>query len=98
MKVPTKAEVKQQVSVLDALCKLTAQTLTDTQIELLRLQAEIESFRKDARKLLITLKEARSALETANDCGIINDTIWMHGRPETLFDYLDAAIAAEGEK
>ena len=48
-----------------------------------------------APELLATLIEARSALQFANDSpnGGINDTIWMMDRPETLFDFLDAAIA-----
>ena len=46
--------------------------------------------------LLSTLKEAREALQFANDSpgGAVSDTIWMMHRPETLFDFLDAAIAS----
>jgi len=52
-----------------------------------------------APRMLAALKEARAVLETANECGVIVDTIWCHGRPETLFDFLDAEIErAEGEK
>lgn len=45
-------------------------------------------------KLLAAFKEARSALQFANDspCSGINDTIWMMHGPETLFDFMDAAI------
>lgn len=45
-------------------------------------------------KLLSILKEAREALQFASDSpgGAISDTIWMMHRPETLFDFLDAAI------
>lgn len=46
-------------------------------------------------QLLEALKEAREALQFANDSpgGAISDTIWMMHRPETLFDFMDAAIA-----
>ena len=46
--------------------------------------------------LLGKVIEARQALQFANDtpCGPINDTIWMMHGPETLFDFLDAAIAS----
>jgi hypothetical protein len=42
------------------------------------------------------LREAREALQFANDTpnGAITDTIWMMHRPETLFDFMDAAISA----
>ncbi len=51
-------------------------------------------------QLLEALKEAREALQFANDSpgGPITDTIWMVHEPETLFDFLDSAIsAAEAE-
>lgn len=49
--------------------------------------AQIEALRA-------VIREARQALEAANvaDNGPIRDTIWMPGRPETLFDFLDAAM------
>lgn len=45
---------------------------------------------------LEALTEIREALRVANETpnGPITDTIWMPGRPETLFDAFDAAIAA----
>lgn len=45
---------------------------------------------------LDALTEIREALRVANETpnGPITDTIWMPGRPETLFDAFDAAIAA----
>ena len=45
-------------------------------------------------ELLDALKAARQSLEVANDepGGPIRDTIW-HGPAETLFDFIDAAIA-----
>lgn len=56
-----------------------------------RFKAEVERLRKDFR-------EAREALQLANDSpdGGINDTIWMPHRPETLFDFIDDALAAKG--
>lgn len=47
--------------------------------------------------LRAVIREARQALEAANvaDNGPIRDTIWMPGRPETLFDFLDAALAGK---
>lgn len=46
-------------------------------------------------ELLAAIIEARHALQFANDNpgGGINDTIWMMHRSETLFDFMDAAIA-----
>jgi hypothetical protein len=46
------------------------------------------------KQLLEALREVREALQFANDTpnGPINDTIWMMHRPETLFDFIDAAI------
>lgn len=46
-------------------------------------------------ELLAALREAREALRVANETpnGPITDTIWMMDRPETLFDFIDAAIA-----
>lgn len=51
---------------------------------------------RERDQLLSALKDAREALEFANDTpgGPIIDTIWMMHRPETLLDHLDAAIAA----
>jgi hypothetical protein len=47
------------------------------------------------KELEAVLREAREALQFANDSpgGGISDTIWMMHRPETLFDFLDAALA-----
>jgi hypothetical protein len=53
-----------------------------------------------APELLEALIQARHALQLANDTpnGPINDTIWMPHIPETLFDFMDSAIAkARGE-
>lgn len=46
------------------------------------------------------LVEIRRALQEANEKpnGPICDTIWMPGRPETLFDFIDEAIAAIAAK
>lgn len=48
-----------------------------------------------APELLETLIQARQVLQFANETpnGPIRDTIWMMHGPETLFDFLDAAIA-----
>lgn len=51
-------------------------------------------------ELLADMKAARQSLQVANDTknGPINDTIW-HGEAETLFDFMDYAIAkAEGRE
>lgn len=52
------------------------------------------------KELVEALLEAREALQFANDSpgGGISDTIWMMHRPETLFDFLDAALAKHGTK
>lgn len=46
-------------------------------------------------ELLAALIQARNALQFENDCpeGGIKDTLWMMDSPETLFDFMDAAIA-----
>ena len=52
-------------------------------------------------ELLEAFIEARHALQMSNDTpgSPITDTIWMMHRPETLFDFMDAAIAkATGEQ
>ena len=48
-------------------------------------------------ELLADMKAARQSLQVANDTpnGPINDTIW-HGPAETLFDFMDHAIAKAG--
>ena len=50
--------------------------------------------------LLGALKEARQALQAANDtpAGPIRDTIWMIDTPETLFDFMDSTLAAVQER
>ena len=50
-------------------------------------------------QLLAALVEARESLQFANDSpgGVAADTIWMIHRPETLFDFMDAAIASVKE-
>ena len=54
---------------------------------------------KQRDELLAVLVEAREALQFANDSpgGVAADTIWMIHRPETLFDFMDAAIASVKE-
>lgn len=43
------------------------------------------------------LRDVRHALQFANDSpnGGITDTLWMMHRPETVFDFIDAALAVE---
>jgi hypothetical protein len=45
---------------------------------------------------ITALREVRQSLQFANDSpnGPIRDTIWMMHGPETLFDYIDAALAS----
>ena len=59
-------------------------------------QPEQENYKAQRDALLGKVIEARQALQFANDtpCGPINDTIWMMHGPETLFDFLDSAIAS----
>lgn len=67
--------------------------LDEAEAELIRLQAL-------NAELLADMKAARQSLQVANDTpnGPINDTIW-HGPAETLFDFMDHAIAkAEGRE
>ena len=52
---------------------------------------------KEIEGLKAALTQVRKCLETANDLGNIIDTIWMPSRPETLFDFIDAAIAQQKE-
>ena len=55
---------------------------------------ELEKVRAQRDELLSAFKEAREALQFANESphGGISDTIWMMHGPETLFDFMDAAI------
>lgn len=50
--------------------------------------------------LLGVLREVREAIHFANESpgGAISDTIWMMHRPETLLDFIDAAIDRAGGK
>lgn len=47
-------------------------------------------------ELVEALEHSRACLEAANNSGLINDTLWA-GNAETLFDYMDAAIAKARE-
>ena len=64
--------------------------------EIAGLRTRYEKAEKDAAYRLDTLKEVRETLEVANVTpnGPINDTIW-YSNCETLFDFMDAAIAKE---
>lgn len=58
--------------------------------------AEITRLRAEAEALRNALQDVREALHLENEKlrGPICDTIWMPHGAETLFDFLDAAIAA----
>ena len=45
-------------------------------------------------KTIEELTEIRQSLEFANECpnSCINDTLWMVGRPQTIFDAIDSLI------
>lgn len=62
---------------------------------LLHLAEFTDSLVAQRDELLAALIESRHALQYANDNpnGGISDTIWMMHRPETVFDFMDAAIA-----
>lgn len=57
--------------------------------------AAVALLREERDRLLATLMETRNALQIANEMvdGPIKDTIWMRDTPETLFDFMDVAIA-----
>lgn len=59
-----------------------------------RLEGELDRARQMAARLRAALQEVRETLQFANDSpnGGIHDTIWMMHRPETLFDFIDAAM------
>lgn len=60
--------------------------------------AELRRLHALNAELLADMKAARQSMQVANDTpnGPISDTIW-HGPSETLFDFMDYAIAkAEG--
>ena len=48
-----------------------------------------------APALYEALKETRKRLQDANEVGIITDTLW-YSEYETLFDYVDVALALVG--
>ena len=47
-------------------------------------------------ELVKALEHSRECLEAANNSDLINDTLWA-GNAETLFDYMDTAIAKAKE-
>ena len=63
------------------------------------LEQERKRLHEANQAMMEALKEAKEVLQFANESpnGPINDTIWMMHRPETLFDFLDAAIS-KGEQ
>jgi hypothetical protein len=65
-------------------------------------KAAIHLIQKQRDELLAALEASRNALDIANNMnnGPICDTIWMPSLcPETLFDFMDAAIASvKGQK
>ena len=63
--------------------------------EIERLRADVAGLREDALRLRATLINVRLVLQVANTTpnGPICDTIW-YSNNETLFDYIDAALAA----
>lgn len=70
------------------------------EIDLPEAAAELRRLHALSTELLADMKAARQSLQVANDTknGPINDTIW-HGEAETLFDFMDYAIAkAEGRE
>jgi hypothetical protein len=58
-----------------------------------QLQATVEQV---CKPLVDALKHSRGALEMANLCGAINDTLWA-SKTETLFDYMDNAIESHNK-
>ena len=74
-----------------------SKAIADLKIELIQLSMRVIEITKQRDDLLTAIVDARHALQFANDTpnGPIIDTIWMmHGRNETLFDFMDAAIAS----
>lgn len=69
--------------------------IVDPDADVLELHPRFNKVAQERDELLEALKEAREALQFANDTpgGAISDTIWMMHRPETLFDFMDVAIA-----
>lgn len=66
-----------------------------TQADFIVAETALEAAEARAGRLAAVLKESREALQFANDSpnSPISDTIWMMHRPETLFDFMDAALA-----
>lgn len=64
------------------------------------LKAERDSLAEQLEAARKVITDVRESLQFANDSpnGGINDTIWMMHRPETMFDYIDAALAAQEKK
>ena len=69
--------------------------IVDPDADVLELHPRFAAVEQQRTDLLAALKEAREVLQMANDTpnGPICDTIWMMHRPETMFDFMDAAIA-----
>lgn len=86
-------ELQRDLAQTKAAMAVQADSLKRRIADLENAQADIE---KQRDELLAALIEARQALQFANDSpgGGIDDTIWMMHRNETLFDFMDAAIAS----
>ncbi len=59
-------------------------------------KARADTWEGEAARLRSVLVEVRHALQFASDSvgGGINDTLWMMHGQETVFDFIDAALAA----
>ena len=81
----------------ELIARLDAEILHTVKVDILH-QGVRDALTAQAREieaLRAVIRETRQALEAASCAdGAISDTIWMPGRPETLFDFLDAAMQA----
>lgn len=82
------------VACVNACKGISTETLEKVRGNVSASVAQLDDMRKQRDELLAALKEAREAFQFANESpgGGVSDTIWMMHRPETLFDFMDAAI------
>ena len=92
-------EALRLADAMDAVNKNNADSLL-VQMAARSASAELRRLHALNAELLADMKAARQSMQVANDTpnGPISDTIW-HGPAETLFDFMDYAIAkAEGRE
>lgn len=78
------------VSCLNACAGIPTETLEAGSMETTREVLSAAELKQQRDELLTALQESKETLE--RECTLITDTLW-YSKTETLFDFMDAAIA-----